>query len=74
MIRIMYFSKYANWYDRDVFCLRIESVDGIQFFIQYNMLSRSEPGEEIEIANNEIIKMFLNFIKSEHQRSHKHRS
>ena len=38
------------------------------------MLSRSEPREEIEIATNKITAMFLNFGKSEPQRSYKHGS
>ena len=38
------------------------------------MLSRSEPREEIEIATNKITTMFLNFGKSEPQRSYKHGS
>ena len=36
------------------------------------MLSQSEPREEIEIATNKITTMFLNFGKSEPQRSYKH--
>ena len=41
------------------------------FFSHKNMLSRSEPREEIEIATNKITTMFLNFSKSEPQRSYK---
>ena len=44
------------------------------FFSYKNMLSRSEPREEIEIATNRITTMFLNFSKSELQRSYKHGS
>ena len=38
------------------------------------MISRSEPRKEIEIATNKITTMFLNFGKSEPQRSYKHGS
>ena len=38
------------------------------------MLSRSEPREEIEIATSKLTTMFLNFGKSEPQRSYKHGS
>ena len=38
------------------------------------MISRSEPQKEIEIATNKITTMFLNFGKSEPQRSYKHGS
>ena len=38
------------------------------------MISRSEPRKEIEIATNKITTMFLNFDKSEPQRSYKHGS
>ena len=44
------------------------------FFSYKNMLSRSEPQEEIEIAANKITTMFLYFGKSEPQRSYKHGS
>ena len=44
------------------------------FFSYKNMLSRSEPREEIEIATNKITTMFLYFSKSEPQRSYKHGS
>ena len=40
------------------------------FFSYKNMLSRSEPREETEIATNKITTMFLNFGKSEPQRSY----
>ena len=38
------------------------------------MIFRSEPRKEIEIATNKITTMFLNFGKSEPQRSYKHGS
>ena len=44
------------------------------FFSYKNMISRSEPQKEIEIATNKITTMFLNFGKSEPQRSYKHGS
>ena len=44
------------------------------FFSYKNMLSRSEPWEEIEIATNRITTMFLYFGKSEPQCSYKHGS
>ena len=44
------------------------------FFSYKNMIFRSEPRKEIEIATNKITTMFLNFGKSEPQRSYKHGS
>ena len=44
------------------------------FFSYKNMLSRSEPQKEIEIATSKITTMFLNFGKFEPQRSYKHGS
>ena len=44
------------------------------FFLYKNMLSRSEPREEIEIAANKIATMFLNFGNTEPERSYKHGS
>ena len=44
------------------------------FFSYKNMIFRSEPRKEIEIATNKITTMFLNFDKSEPQRSYKHGS
>ena len=44
------------------------------FFFYKNMLSRSEPQKEIEIATSKITTMFLNFGKFEPQRSYKHGS
>ena len=44
------------------------------FFSYKNMLSQPEPQKEIEIATNKITTMFLNFCKSEPQRSYKHGS
>ena len=41
------------------------------FFLCKNMFSGSEPREEIEIATDRITTMFLNFGKSEPQRSYK---
>ena len=38
------------------------------------MLSSTEPWEETETATNKIATMFLNFGKSEHQRSYKKKS
>ena len=43
-------------------------------FFYKNMLSRSEPQKEIEIATSKITTMFLNFGKFEPQRSYKHGS
>ena len=39
-----------------------------------NMISRSEPRKEIEIATSKLTTMFLNLGKSEPQRSYKHGS
>ena len=44
------------------------------FFSYKNMLSRSDPQEEIEIATNKITTVFLYFGKSEPQRFYKHGS
>ena len=38
-------------------------------FLLKKMLSQSEPREEIEMASNKLTTMFLNFDKSEPQRS-----
>ena len=44
------------------------------FFSYKNMIFRSEPWKEIEIATNNITTMFLYFGKSELQCSYKHGS